>query len=176
MKKGNKKILLYGALGLALFKIYSMSAEKLIKYFEAGTGIKNFLKAYKDIAGVWTIGYGSIWNYDKGRRVQPGDIIDEQKALDWMRRETKVITEEIKKLVKVPINQNQLDALTSFVYNLGIGALKNSTLLKLLNARADKAKVANEFLKWNKAKVNNILVAVDGLTKRRVAEKDLFLK
>ena len=83
---------------------------------------------------------------------------------------------QIKQLVKVPINQNQLDALTSFSYNLGIGALKSSTLLKLLNSGADKYTVANQFLRWNKALIDGQYIEVLGLTRRREAERVLFLK
>ena len=83
---------------------------------------------------------------------------------------------DIKKVVKVPINQNQLDSLTSFTYNLGIGALKSSTLLKLLNAGTDKATVANQFQYWNKATINGRLTVMNGLTARRTAEAALFVK
>lgn len=73
-------------------------------------------------------------------------------------------------LVKVPLNQNQFDALVSFAFNLGLGNLKSSTLLKKLNA-SDYIGASKEFERWNRAggKVLN------GLTRRRIAERDLFL-
>ena len=74
-------------------------------------------------------------------------------------------------LLKVPINQNQFDALVSFSFNCGSGALKKSTLLRKLNAR-DFSGAANEFLKWNKS--NGIIL--EGLVKRRKDERELFLK
>ena len=77
----------------------------------------------------------------------------------------------VKKLVTVKINNNQLVALGSFAYNLGIGALTNSTLLKLLNQGQDKAIVASQFDRW----VNVKGVRSQGLVNRRNAEKALFL-
>ena len=77
----------------------------------------------------------------------------------------------VKKLVTVTINNNQLIALGSFAYNLGIGALSSSTLLKLLNQGADKVIVANQFDRW----VNANGVKSQGLVNRRNAEKALFL-
>ena len=79
---------------------------------------------------------------------------------------------QIKPLVKVPINDNELDALTSLVYNIGIGAFKKSTLLSLLNQGADRHLVADQFLRWNKAGGK----VLPGLVKRRLAEHNLFLK
>jgi lysozyme len=75
-------------------------------------------------------------------------------------------------MLKVEVSQNQFDALCSFAYNLGLGALHGSILLKKLNEGKDSAEVAAEFLKWDH--VDGVQVA--GLTKRRRAEQDLFLK
>lgn len=142
-------------------------AENLIIQFE---GKK--LKPYKDIGGMWTVGYGSTFNYDENRPVNETDIINEETALKWLKIVIAKKQAEIKKLVKVPINQNQLDSLTSLAYNIGSGAFKNSTLLKLLNSGSNKSLVADQFLLWNK--VNKKPIA--GLTKRRKLEKELFLK
>ena len=70
----------------------------------------------------------------------------------------------------MPVTQNQFDALVSFTYNLGAGNLRSSTLLKKLNA-GDYAGAADEFPKWNKAGGKELA----GLTRRRNAERDLFL-
>ena len=81
----------------------------------------------------------------------------------------------LKKLLKVNINENQFNALLSWVYNFNLQTLAKSTLLKLLNAGKSKELVANEFLKWNKGQVNGKLVVLPGLVTRRRAEADLFL-
>ena len=170
----NKKtVFIAGAIILLLLfmKPVQSQAEELIKKFEGKR-----LKAYQDSAGIWTIGYGSIYHYDLDRPVQPGDKINEETALKWLRNEIASKTAEIKKLIKVPVKVNQLDSLTSLAYNIGVNAFKKSTLLKLLNAGADKTAVANQFLRWNKARVNGKLIEVKGLTNRRILEKELFLK
>jgi len=147
------------------------SAENFIKSFEG-----KYLIPYDDGTGRITVGYGSVYNYDEQRPVQKGDVITEETAIRWLRQEMSSVVADIKKVVTVPINQNQLDSLTSFVYNLGIGNLKSSTLLKLLNSGADKKTVANQFQFWNKAMINGKLTIMKGLTIRRKAEADLFLK
>ena len=75
------------------------------------------------------------------------------------------------KKIKVELKQNELDALTSWTYNLGVGNLKSSTLLKKLNA-GNKSEVPAEMIRWNKA--NGKVLA--GLTKRREAEAELWAK
>jgi lysozyme len=149
-------------------------AEELIKRFEADD-INKYLRAYIDPVGIPTIGYGSTYNYDAKRKVRLGDSITQEKAVEWLRKETKSIVPKIKALVKVPINQNQLDSLTSFVYNVGIGAFQSSTLLRLLNSGAPKEEVAAQFDRWNKGTVRGEKVVLPGLVRRRKEEKALFL-
>lgn len=136
-----------------------MNGIELIKSFE---GCK--LKAYQDSVGVWTIGYGRTTNVHKG------DVITQQQADDYLLIEYKEFESKVKKLVKVPLTDNQLGALVCFAYNVGVGALSKSTLLKKLNV-GDYKGAAEQFLVWNKAggKILN------GLVRRRQAEKDLFL-
>jgi lysozyme len=137
---------------------------------EAGlTLIKSFegceLTAYQDSVGVWTLG----WGHTKG--VQKGDTCTQQQADDWLAGE--IATEYapgVWQAVTVPLTDNQFAALVSFAYNLGVGALKGSTLLKKLNAR-DYTGAADEFLKWNRANKKPLA----GLTRRRKAERELFL-
>ena len=173
MNQQTKTILIVAAIALilTLAPMTASAAESLIKYYEG-----NYLTAYDDGTGTWTIGYGSIYNYDLKRPVKQGDVITEAKAIEYLRKEMSSVVADIKRVIKVPINQNQLDSLTSFTYNLGIGALQSSTLLRLLNAGTDKATVANQFQYWNKATINGRLTVMNGLTARRKAEADLFVK
>ena len=132
---------------------------ELIKHFEGCE-----LEAYKCAAGVWTIGYG----YIKG--VQEGDKWSADKA-DFML--FKELEEEYEKYVNdyvnVPLNQCQYDALCSFVYNLGGNALKNSTLLIVLNS-GNYEGVPEQIMRWNKAG-GRVLA---GLVRRRECEAELF--
>ena len=172
-----KKYLVIGIVALILLSstmAIGAKAEELIKKFEADD-INKYLDAYIDPVGIPTIGYGSTYNYDAKRKVRLGDSITVEKAIEWLRKETKTIAPQIKALVKVPINQNQIDSFTSFVYNVGIGAFKSSTLLRLLNSGAPKSEVAAQFDRWNKGTVNGQKVILPGLVRRRSEEKALFL-
>jgi lysozyme len=124
------------------------------------------LTAYLCPAGVWTIGWGST-----GVGVSKGVVWTQAEADERYKKDMAVFKAGVQKLVTVPVNKNQLEALASFAYNLGIGALKGSTLLKFLNAGNYQA-AANQFLRWDNA--NGKVLA--GLTRRRTAERNLFLK
>jgi lysozyme len=166
----NKVILLIlGILGItAITKAASLSsALSFIKKAEGGL----YLKAYQDSGGVWTIGWGSTYDFDKQRKVQQGDVITEAQAQKWLDMETSQNAMDIKKLVTVPLNNNELNALISFVYNVGINGFKASSMLRLLNSGADKNTVAAQFDRW----VFDNGVKVKGLINRRNAEKKLFL-
>ena len=143
------------------------SALNFIKEKEGGL----YLKSYQDSGGVWTIGWGSTFDFDKQRPVAKGDIITQQQAQNWLEMETSQNAIDIKNLVKVPLNNNQINALISFVYNVGINAFKDSTMLKLINSGADKQTVALQFDRW----IYDNGVIVKGLINRRNAEKKLFL-
>ena len=131
---------------------------KMIKHFE---GLE--LNAYQCAAGVWTIGYG----HTKG--VQKGMVISEDTANEMLVEELKEYENYINDMVNCPLNQNQFDALVSWVYNLGPANLQASTLLKVLNA-GDYAGVPAQIKTWNKAGGK----VLEGLTRRREAEADLF--
>lgn len=132
---------------------------ELIKHFEGCE-----LEAYKCPAGVWTIGYGHI----KG--VKEGMKITEHQAEEMLKSELHEYEGYINDYVTVPLNQNQFDAMVSWVYNLGGGNLRASTLLKVLNA-GDYDGVPAQMLRWNKAGGK----VLEGLTRRRQAEADLFV-
>ncbi|NBU53701.1 MAG: lysozyme, partial [Alphaproteobacteria bacterium] len=93
------------------------------------------------------------------------------KALEWLKIATASLQGRVKSLLKRPVTENQLAALTSLAYNIGLGAFGRSTLLRKLNAGESTNAVAAEFLRWNK--VNK--VEVPGLTNRRKLEAELFL-
>jgi GH24 family phage-related lysozyme (muramidase) len=90
----------------------------------------------------------------------------------WLKQDIAEREKKIKALVKVPINDNELAAITSLAYNIGTGAFGSSTLLRLLNSGSDKKLVADQFLRWNKVQGKE----VKGLTNRRILERELFLK
>lgn len=136
----------------------------LVKSFE---GL--YLKAYKCPANVWTIGYGHTGRVGF-RKIGKGMKISGNKATSLLQGDMRVFEKAVTKYVKVPLNQNQFDALVSFSFNVGAGALKNSTLLKQLN-RKNYSAAADHFLDWNKGG-GRVLA---GLTRRRNAERQLFL-
>jgi lysozyme len=133
------------------------TAKDLIKQFE---GCK--LSAYQDVIGVWTIGYGHTGN------VQPGQNITQAEADQLLMKDLGRTIAEVDAMVKVPLNQNQMAALYDFAFNLGVNALRNSTMLKLINTGQE---ASGEFVKWNHAGGK----VVDGLTRRRLAERALWL-
>ncbi|OHX13336.1 lysozyme [Chromobacterium sphagni] len=137
----------------------SNNGINLIKQFE---GIR--LTAYQDSVGVWTIGYGHT-----GADVRSGLTISQNQAEQLLRTDLGRFETGVGQLVTVPLNQNQFDALVSFSYNLGLGNLKSSTLLRLLNNK-DYNGAAGQFPLWDKAG-GQVLA---GLHKRRLAEQALF--
>ena len=141
----------------------SQKGIDLIKQFE---GLR--LTSYKCSAGVLTIGFGHT-----GADVYTGMRISEEEAEKLLWEDTESAQRYINSCVKVKLNQNEFDALVSFVFNVGNGAFYESTLLKLLNAGADRKIVASEFGRWVKAGSDT---PVPGLVRRRDYEKKLFLE
>ena len=162
-----KNIVLISAIVIVLLMSTSSKAFSIIAKFEDLS-----LKPYLDTNGKWSIGYGTQKNWDLNRPVYATDRITKDTAQRWLKLEIINRVDFIKKLIKVPINQNQLDSLTSFAYNIGLGAFADSTLLKQLNQGIDKTIVANQFDRWVKA--NGKLLPA--LVTRRTLEKQLFLK
>lgn len=121
-------------------------------------------KAYRDSAGTWTIGFGST----KG--VHPGQRITREQAGIRLYEDVDQAEADVARMVQVPLTQGQFDALVSFVYNLGAGALARSTLLRRLNS-GDYSGAADEFMKWVKAGGRRL----QGLVRRRAAERAMFL-
>lgn len=126
------------------------------------------LAAYRDAAGVWTIGYGHTAAAGPPSPAA-GMTIDAAEADAILSRDLARFEAAVGRLVAVPLTQGQFDALVSFTFNVGEGALARSTLLKKLNA-GDAAGAASEFGRWNKAG-GRVLA---GLTRRRAEERALF--
>ncbi len=142
--------------------ITSKEGKDLIKKFESLR-----LNAYKDPVGIVTIGWGTT--RINGRPVQMGQKITIEQAELYFSEDLKEFENYVRDLVEVPLTQRQFDALVSFTYNLGPTNLRNSTLLRLLNARNYNG-AQGQFLRWNRAGGK----VLRGLTRRRVAEAVLF--
>jgi lysozyme len=127
------------------------------------------LRAYLCPANVWTIGIGTTV-YPDGRKVQRGDKCTEQQADRYLAHDLQEFERAVAAMVTVPLTGNQFASLVSLAYNVGIGALRGSTLLRLLNA-GDYVNAANQFLRWNRGGGR----VLPGLVKRRAAERALFL-
>jgi lysozyme len=143
--------------------LLSLGSE-LIKSFE---GLR--LQSYRDSAGVWTIGYGTTV-YPNGQRVQAGDTITEAQANEYFEHDFQNFASGVSKLVTVPVNPNQIAAMTSLAYNIGLGAFENSTLLRFVNQNPENPLIYNEFLRWVYANGN----FVAGLLNRREQEAELY--
>ena len=136
----------------------SVDAYELIKQFE---GLR--LKAYLCPAGIWTIGYG----HTSG--VSPNSFITIQEADEYLHRDVAAIEMQLNKLNLI-LRQCQWDAIVSFVFNVGIGNFRSSTLLAKIRTNPDDNSIMDEFLRWVYAngKVKK------GLQKRRLAEMKLY--
>ena len=144
----------------------SENGLKLIKKFE---GLS--LKPYLCSAGIPTIGFGNTFYENMKKVTLQDETITEERADSLFNfLVTTNFVNVVNRLVIVDINQNQFDALVSFVYNLGSGNFEKSTLLKKVN-QEDFIGASLEFEKWNRASGK----VLSGLTKRRLAEKELFL-
>ena len=142
----------------------SKSGIDLIKQFE---GLK--LAAYKCPAGIPTIGYGHT------STVVMGQKISEEQAEALLIRDLEGCEADVARLVNAPLKQCQFDALVSFVFNLGAGNFKTSTLLKCVKLR-DKSGAVREFGRWVFATVGGVKTKLPGLVKRRAAEAELYAR
>lgn len=148
-------------------KVNAIGAKglNLIKQFEGFMA-----KPYICSGGAKTIGYGATY-YPNGLKVTMSDKpITEGQASTMLMNMLKTYEKSVDSFCRDDINQNQFDALVAFAYNVGVNALKNSTLLKKVNKNPQDVTIRNEFLKWNKANGR----ALKGLTNRRIAEADLY--
>ena len=140
------------AAGLALIK--SFEGCELTAYPDPGTG-----------GDPWTIGYGHT-----GPDVQPGLTITQARADQLLKQDLQKFEQGVNGVIARSLTSNQFSALVSFAYNVGLGALQSSTLLRLVNA-GDFSGAAAQFGKW----VNGASGPLPGLVRRRAAEAALFL-
>lgn len=138
----------------------SPNGQMLIKKFTT-----LHLTAYQGANGIWTIGYGHT-----GPDVKADTVITQQEADQLLINDLVRFNNGVNALVTVKINQNQFDALVSFCYQLGVGSLQNSTLLRLLNAGNYQA-AADQFPRLDRAGGKEVA----GLLAQRNAERQLFL-
>ena len=115
------------------------TTERLLNQLMVMEGLR--LEAYEDAAGVPTIGYGHT------KDVRMGDRISEYWAKELLRDDIDEAEQQVKEL-GIARTEGQLDALTSFVFNLGIGRLKESTLLKVIREGGSKQQIRKEFKRW----------------------------
>ena len=138
---------------------YSTKGLALTEQFEGCS-----LNAYQDQVGVWTIGYGHT-----GSDVKPGMTITSAQAQALLALDVKSAAACVNNVVAVQLTQQEFDALVDFVFNLGAGAFRNSTMLRELNT-GDFTGAAAQFDLWDRA--GGAVVA--GLLRRREGEADLF--
>jgi lysozyme len=143
----------------------SSNCINLVKKFEGWSS-----KPYKCPAGIPTIGYGNTF-YENGTKVSMNDpAITEERGIELLKHELHKFAKYVDSYCRDDINQFQFDALVSFCYNLGPTNLKNSTLLKKVNANPTDPSIRDEFMKWTKAGGR----VLKGLVTRRTAEADLY--
>jgi len=138
----------------------SKTGIDLIKRWE---GLR--VNAYLCPANVWTIGYGHT------KTARPGLVITHSEAERLLKQDLEVYEKAVRDYTKVPLTQSQFDALVSFTYNVGVGAFKGSTLLRLLN-RNDYEGAANQFCRWVRGGGREL----PGLVNRRKDEYKLFTR
>ena len=152
----------------------SENGKKLLAEWE---GIE--LRVYRDVAGLPTIGVGHLLTKDElasgkikilGVPAQYADGLTAQQALDLLAQDLRPAADAVTSSVKVPLTQNQFDALVAFAFNIGVEAFKDSTLLKLLN-QSQYSEVPAQMRRWVHAG-NQV---VRGLQARRENEVALWL-
>lgn len=133
------------------------------------------LRRYNDVAGLPTIGVGHLITKAELATYPEGATITHAQAMQLLRQDVQKCVKAIRENVKVPLNQNQFNALVSFAFNCGTGVITNSGVGRAL-AAGNYADVPARLLEWSKARVNGTLQVVKGLYDRRKTEADLFAR
>ena len=151
----------------------SQAGIDLIKSFEGlgdGDPTTVILEPYKDPVGLWTIGWGHLIRPGKAfKKFSEGITVEQAERL--LRTDVLFAEQAVDSYVKVKLNQNEFDALVSFIFNVGGRAFLDSTLLQILNHNDNRAEAADQFLRWVYAKGRKL----KGLENRRAKERELFL-
>jgi lysozyme len=142
---------------------------QIIKHYEGF-----YPNAYQDSGGVWTIGIGSTYNFDKGRKVQKGDYMTEKEAVRYVEIEVKQKVKELNHYIKVPLTVYQSTAMVDYTYNRGIGNLLKTKLDELINANPNDPRIISEIKGTGlRDRAGNLLW---GLGRRRRTEALLYEK
>lgn len=141
------------------------ASEKAIELIKKYEGLR--LRVYRCPSGLLTIGYGHT------RTAVPGLAINKEMAEILLEEDLRECEKVINDLVKVPLTQNQFDALVSFVFNVGARKFGSSTMLKKIN-EGRLREAGDEFLKWTKARQPGGLKELEGLRRRRKEEREIF--
>ena len=129
------------------------------------------LKVYLDRAGLPTIGVGHLI---KRGELFPTEGITQERADELLADDLKFTVDGVNACLEVEVTQAQFDALVSFAFNVGIGALRSSSLLRAVNLKESNEVIRERLARWNKVTINGKKVEVAGLTKRRAAEGEAW--
>tara|TARA_R110000868_G_scaffold372706_1_gene636518 strand:- start:81 stop:608 length:528 start_codon:yes stop_codon:yes gene_type:complete len=168
----------------------TQKAFDLIKHFESlhDGDLKTIgLQPKQCPTGYWTVGYGHVLIDPlnlrplkgaalKARAYELSPSITQEEADELLKKDAAVYEAAVRKVVKVPVNDEQVGALVSFAYNIGIAAMQKSSAVRLIN-QGNLNDGADAMLMWNKGDTNGdgVLEPLAGLTARRKAERSLFL-
>jgi lysozyme len=144
------------------------TSQKGIDFIAGHEG--EILRVYKDPIGLATLGVGHLLTESEKRDMPVGTKITRKQSREYLAKDLKKMERAVNAAVKVPITQNQFDALVSFTFNVGVGGLKRSSVLRQLNNRKFDA-AADALLLWNRAGGR----VLKGLTRRRKEERAMFL-
>lgn len=152
--------MIYNRLGLAI-------SDYGLEFIESWEGMR--LKAYRDVKGIWTIGIGHI------RTAHEGMEITLEEGYELFRDDVQRYVDGVNDAIKMALTQRQYDACVSLCFNIGVNGFKTSSVAREIN-KGNYKKAADKFLLWNKVRDQGRLVAVQGLTNRRRAEREVFLE
>ena len=146
-------------------------SDKAIEHIKESEGCR--LTAYKCPSGVWTIGYGHT-----GADVTPGLRISQARADALLAGDVARLEAELQRWMKIDgvgaLRQGQYDALVSFAFNVGMSALRGSTLWRKLKADAGDASIVTDFGRWVYGTRNGRKVVLPGLVQRRAREAKMY--